>query len=449
MQTTHTLFHIENIIKEMLGQEPNALNFLPYLSSMVDSSAGIIKYLGEEKHHLGDEPRFLTVRAELAPTNQLSSGGYPYSPAEGGRSLNRDIATLKALLEGAERYSLSLYKRENLLYNSYLNLISLGKEVIDPILFTSHQKETDDEYKHYIRHARMYWTPAWSWKKQRYILIPAQLVYLPYTFDNNEPILRDPLTTGAASGFSYGKAILRGLLEVLERDATTIIHYNSIPRRKINPKLLNHPSLKWLLNELEKCNLTVSIYDYSLDFHIPIIAVKIIDNTGIGPAITVGSKASFDIISAIEGAILEAGCFRAPMRDRITHAKKIFSKFKNDYSNITSGELRAYLWLNQEMKDTLNYLDETKDISSRFNEYDGLTSKNLHNLINHVIKEGEDILITNIDVRDIKSFGIKTVKVIVPKLQPMHLDESNICWTERMHKYKNNNRFNNIPHPFL
>ncbi|MFC5775866.1 YcaO-like family protein [Ectobacillus antri] len=449
MNSLYRPFTAEKLVQEMVRKEPNALNYLPYLSSMIDSSIGIIKYLGEEEYLWGDEPRFPTVRAELTPTNLLSSGGYFHSPAEGGRSLDVRVATLKALMEGAERYSLSLYEKEKLDFDSYNNLIYSKKQVVDPTLFISHDKTLNKEYSAYIKDSKMYWTTAWSWKNQDYILIPAQLVYLPYAFSDNEPVLRDPLTTGAAAGFTYGKAVMRGLLEVLERDATTIIHYCSLTRCRFNKiDLKKYPSIDWLIKEIEACDLKLDIYDYSLDLPVPIVAVRIMDTSGVGPAITVGSKASFDIVSAVEGALLEATCFRSPMRERMNHAKEIFKELINDYNKIISGELRAYLWLNREMQDKLEYLDKSTTFSSKFQDYKGFSCKNINNLIHSTIAKGQDILITDIGVREIDSFGIKVVKVIVPKLQPMHLDESNICWTERIHEF-NSFGFNKIPHPFL
>lgn len=431
----------------MVNEETSALNFLKYYEGLIHPSFGIIKYLGEEDDYYGDEPRFITYRAELASTKNLSSGGYINSPAEGGRSMSKEIAKLKAIFEAAERYSLSIYQKKELIFDNYINLNSSGAEVIDPVSFISYEKSKNECYINYIRESKMNWDLTWSWKKNKKVLIPAQLIYLPYNFMQDEPLLRDPLTTGAAAGMSFGKAILRGLLEVIERDATTIIHYSRLIRPKISKELLKHPSILPLINEIESCQLDINIYDFSLDLPVPIVGVIIKDRTGKGPAITVGANSSLDFYESIEGAIFEAACFRRPMRKRMKQANKIFKKFKDNYKGITSGELRAYLWLNSTMINELNYLD-SEEYSSSLTNFMGPTSENVENLINQSLDFGGDIFISDIAKKEISSFGIKVVKVIVPNLQPMHLAESDICWSKRIFDISKGH-FNQVPHPFL
>ena len=300
------------------------------------------------------------------------------------------------------------------------------------------------------------WTCGWSWRLKSPIFVPAQLVYLPYAFQPSEPVLRDPLTTGASAGLTYGKAVLRGLLEVVERDATMIVHYRKLQRPELDLSVLSDPCLGVMTESLQRYNLDATLYDFSLDLPLPVVAATVVDRSGEGPAVTVGSKASFDLREAARGALLEAACFRRPMRERLAQARKRAVPLLSDYAGVGSGELRAYLWMQPEMLPHLGYLGRGSPAPShRWGDWRGLTEPRLRSLIDAVLQVS-DIIVADVTTADIASFGVQVVKVILPGLQPMHLCERDRCWTKRLLAYDSAGvppiavrALNAVPHPFL
>lgn len=439
----------EHLINDILKKEPDATKYINSFLSLVDPSVGIIRFFGKEKDYFSDEPHFTSYRAEISPTNNYSHGGYKTVKAEGGRSIYPDKAMVGAIFEAIERYCLSIYKVDSLIYSSYQELVQSGFLIQDPLIFVSNEKKHLKVY----HEKKMMWTTAWSTRFGKEILIPAQCVYLPYNFQYGEPILRDPITTGASAGLSLGKAILRGLLEVIERDSTMIVHYKEINCKEIELHKVSDV-LKTIINSLKRYNLDFKLYDYSLDIPVPVIVCKIIDKSGIGPTCTVGSKASFDLESAIIGAILEAGCLRVGIRGVMKEARQEALSVINDFSKLDTANKRSFLWSQPEMLKYLDYQDITKEKSNRFEDWDGINEERVKNFINIVLEKGRDIIIKDVTTSDIESYGAKVVKVIVPGLQPMHLFEPEKNFSSRLLEYGCNGNhtpidtLNKIPHPF-
>ncbi|MFZ3590458.1 YcaO-like family protein [Bacillus sp. DJP31] len=437
----------DQLVKSILKKEPDATKYLNSFMSLVDPSLGIIRYFDKEQDYYGDEPNFTAFRAEIFPTSNYSHGGYKTVKAEGGRSLYPDQARVGALFESFERYCLSIYKIERLIYSSFNQLTQSGVIVEDPMKFVSSEQSGREE----LREEKMMWTSAWSIRYGKEILIPAQCVYLPYQFQQGEPVLRDPLTTGAAAGLTLGKAILRGLLEVIERDSTMIVHYRKIKCQEIDLSQVSG-TLKSLIDSLKRYNLEYKIYDYSLDIPVPVVVCKIIDRSGVGPTCTVGAKASFSQESAILGAILEAGSLRLGIRGVMEEARKESLIALNDYSKLDTANRRSFLWSQPEMLHHLDYQDDSNEKSIKFKEWDEMNEERLKELINVVLEKGGDIIIKDVTTYDIGSYGVKVVKVIVPGLQPMHLFEPECSFSNRILEFggerMNPDSLNMIPHPF-
>ncbi|TKI66325.1 hypothetical protein FC756_15470 [Lysinibacillus mangiferihumi] len=104
------------------------------------------------------------------------------------------------------------------------------------------------------------------------------------------------------------------------------------------------------------------------------------------------------------------------------------------------------------MKGKLEYLDKSTEEPIKFENFAGLTEENLTQLINFLLKEGKDIIIKDVTTSDIEQFGAKVTKTIIPGLQPMHLFEPKMSYSERLLNYCNSSlkthQLNKHPHPF-
>lgn len=210
---------------------------------------------------------------------------------------------------------------------------------------------------------------------------------------------------------------------------------------------------------LKRYNLELCANDITTDIGIPAVVAIVIDRTGLGPAICVGLKAGFDINQNIIGAAEEALMVRSWIRDEYMYSKskQISPKI------ISSVEERANFWC---PTSTISYLDfwvnaKLRKVSYKLHKFSkGSYIEKVTELIRILGSKGYDIVCVDITAPEVQKYDVKVVKVIVPQLQPLHLDEKYPCLTfPRMfsaplnmgffNKNKNINDLNDIPHPFL
>ena len=73
------------------------------------------------------------------------------------------------------------------------------------------------------------WTPVWSLTHQRTRYLPAAYCYFGYHFDRSHDFCR-PDSNGNAAGIELDEAIVRGFMELVERECVSIWWYNRLRR---------------------------------------------------------------------------------------------------------------------------------------------------------------------------------------------------------------------------
>jgi ribosomal protein S12 methylthiotransferase accessory factor len=435
---------------DLLAPEIPAVAAAPFLDPVIDPAVGIVRSVRLRDDWPHDEPKTVMYRAELMPTAPFSSGGYKTMPAAAGRSLDHGAARASAIFEAVERYCLSIYDAADLRVASYAELSGSGAAALDPAMLSHEDTAFDPAH---VRGIPLSWTVARTLADAREVLVPAQLVYLPYTFAEQEPVLRDPLTTGCAAGTALGPAVLRGLLEVVERDAIVLRHYRRLTPGRLDPALFDSPELDRLVRSCERYHLEVEFFDYSLDLPVPVVAVRVRDPRGGTPATTFGSKAAFDAADAALGALLEAVTFRGPIRSRAKTGRRIALRLLEDPRAVASLSERAFLWIQPEMAGRLDYLDAAEP-QGRLPAHHrpGPAAADVGRLVDAIRETAGEILVCDVTTPDIRELGVLVVKVLIPGLQPMHLSEPDRRWTSRLLAYGGRADvagLNPLPHPFL
>lgn len=382
-----------------------------------------------------------------------------YSTAENeyagaaGLAFSKKKALLKALGETIERYSLSVNNDKRFIYISFNELIKLKKSSLAPkdlILFSNKKNYVNNLDRKKIR-----WVEGRLLITNKKILVPAQLVYVPYLYHHSEPILRFPISTGAAAGITLTDALYRGICEVVERDAFMIAYLNKLPFPQVSILKIKDKLISNITDSFKRYKLELVILDLTTDLQIPVFAAIILDRTGIGPAVAVGLKAGFNIKDTIIGAIEESLMVRFWTRDEIA--------YKADYKEskvIKTIEDRAHFW---SRLSSMRYLDfwfnnETlKKINLKdFKHLDN----NLEKIVKLLSQKNIEIIYVDITDKTVRKYGFMVVKVIIPQLQPLYLDERYpYLGGERLYNVpvkigilktpRTKSQLNKIPHPFL
>ncbi len=380
---------------------------------------------------------------------------YSNESGAAGVSFNKKRAFLKALGETVERYSLSGNNNKKFINESYERLTSLHKPAINlkevtPIL----DKETQCKK---AAKAKIHWIRGKSLMSNKDVLIPAQLIYVPYVYQHSEPALRFPISTGAAAGASLEGALYRGICEVIERDAFMIHYLNKLSSPRVNLSSLKNAIINNVLRLYRRYNLELYIFDITTDLKVPVFAAITIDKTGIGPAVSVGLKAGFDIETDIIGAIEESLMVRSWARDKFIQGGK---KHK-DKENIISLEDRESFWFPVSVIKYLDFWLKSKSSKKLDLSYKKDLDGNYFKKIIQVLKtENIEAFYTDITDNEIKKYGLLAIKTVIPKLQPLYLDErDSYLKLDRLFSApvrmgflsipNRINQLNKIPHPFL
>lgn len=428
-------------LNDMLdGNEYTANELEKKLSVIENKKFGIIKSI-RRTLNFNDEPKLSHYIAEPMINNYGTCSG---------TALNEKRARLKAICEMIERHCLSIVDK-NITIESYSNL----KHALDPFSIAGVAQQDKNKSFSYNKETKFAWVKGTSLTKMMNVWLPAQLVYVPYY--RKEPIIRHPITTGAASGTSYSAAIYRGLCEIIERDAFMITYLNKLPRCLINISSIKNKNIKTLDKAFRRYNLERYSFDITTDIKVPVILTILIDRTGIGPSVSLGMKCSFNVEDALLGSMEEAQQTRPWVREemqRYIMNKKIPAKYRYFLE-------RGFFWYNTNMIKNLNFLIKTKNKIS-INKMKSIKFKNSNQRLKHIINimNKYEICVVDITTKKLKKIGFRVIKVIVPELQPLYLIEKNKYWGgERLYevpkilRYRKNNstynKLNKTPHPFL
>ncbi len=442
-------------LKNSISEELSLVDSLEKAAKFVNNNKNIISNIYKVTSY-NDEPKIYAYSA-------LYRLKYKYNTdIASGFSFNKQIALMRVLGEGIERYCLEHYSPRKL-------VVGTSEEIkfpcLDPLQVTTFSvkqlRKKSFKVFRINKNSEFKWVIGYSISQKKKKLIPVQLVEMNYTRVKDEPLILSPISTGAAAGTSLHSAIYRGICEVVERDAFLISYLNKLSSPHVD---LNYIADKKINEALLKCNayrLEMNVIDLTTDSQIPAFAAVLLDKTNVGPALSVGLKAGLNIKESILGAMEEAFLTRFWARDNFmsTHYDQKLKKQRNNKSK--SPKNKAYFWFSA---DTIKYLDfwlKNNNIR-KITKVELNTSKedNLEKVVKLLGKKNLEILYVDITHPKIKKYGFTVVKVLIPQLQPLYLDEEHpYLGGDRLYEVpvrlgylkesKKEEQLNKFPHPFL
>ncbi len=357
-----------------------------------------------------DEPKiagYITLPSEAASQRFNCKDAYGQ-----GFHLDKDIARLKSVAEYFERLCISNPHQE----------VLTGKVCvtdIDMTLFNcysgSQVENLQDHLKRMQDEKYRLW-PAFDYLADREVMLPAQLIFLSDIFDDEYSIRREQITTGAAFGsIDSGQATVNGLLEAAERDACMIAY---LTKRKMPQIVKFSDAIQQLLEYLNRYRLETRVYDASTDLGVPTTIAITIDRTGLGPAVNIGSRSDFDYANSALGSILESiQCrrttrFTVGVKDRFTFPRE---------DEVTSMDNRYFYWYNHERLQDLDLW--TNDAPKIEFQEIAQNKSSFQQAVDAIRAKGYHIYTTKITIPELHERGFEVVKVLIPELHPLYLDE--------------------------
>ncbi|MFT4931867.1 MAG: ribosomal protein S12 methylthiotransferase accessory factor [Natronomonas sp.] len=253
----------------------------------LDDRVGIVQSIGEVESF--PAPYYLASGSDTAGFSDASA------PRQaGGVHADWNAAFMKAMGEALERYSAGVY-RESTFRTAPLSAIENGPgpEVVRPDAFVR-----PDDFPPVDENDPVHWVPGADLAAGDEALLPAELVHYPPPAERHVPAI----TTGLGLGTSPVGALLSGLYEVVERDATMIAWYSTFDPL---PLAVDDGEFETLARRARAEDLSVTPLLVTQDVDVPVVAAAV-HRDGEWPRFAVGSAADLDPVAAAKDALAEA-----------------------------------------------------------------------------------------------------------------------------------------------
>lgn len=213
-----------------------------------------------------------------------------------GKGLTNEEAKVSSIMEGIERYCAEV--RDSAIIRAGTEEFMNTHNALNPMSLILPQMAAYNLGRYQVG-----WVEGFELNSAKNIWVPASAVFHPYTSKMDLMLFRTS-TNGLASGNTLEEAALHGLLEVIERDAWSIVEFH----RKLNGdiQIPDCGMVKDLVDKFESKGIEVHLKDLTSDIGIPTIAAATDDVEMQDPALlTLGIGTHLDAEVAAVKALLE------------------------------------------------------------------------------------------------------------------------------------------------
>jgi ribosomal protein S12 methylthiotransferase accessory factor len=245
----------------------------------LDERVGIVNSVGE----------FESFPAPYYLAQNCDTGGFSDVTATrkaAGVDADWDGAFMKALGEALERYSAGVYRESEFTRGAPGDL----PDAVSPSAMVRGPDEAVDD--------QIGWVHGENLVTGNETFLPAEAVHFPPPDEKH----LQTITTGLGLGSSDVGALLSGLYEVIERDATMISWYSSFDPLELR---VDDERFETLARRASAEDLTVTPLLVTQDIDVPVVSVAV-HRGGEWPRFAVGSDADLDPDAAATDALAEA-----------------------------------------------------------------------------------------------------------------------------------------------
>ncbi|MDX9753420.1 MAG: YcaO-like family protein [bacterium] len=397
---------------------------------VLDPVTGIVTFLAEGERYRSD-PDIFVVAARSANLAQLHHLGIN-PPAEhhvtgSGAGLAYNDALGAAVGETVERYSFGIVDEEALCLATFQELCLKGELAIAPdrwALFHPSQKHSLP-YTFFKNDTKIAWIKAQHLIHKRDYYVPACIVYSPYfglMLDQGEQIIAPAISTGAACAFTRKEAMLKGLCEVVERDAFITLWRNRLPLPRV---VIDEQSALYELyqEKFVRDGLEYAVFHSTLDLGIPSFFGVLINHRQSPPGNMDGGASHPDPNRAELKTLLEL----TQGFQWMNHVRQSDFVAKPDFSNVRSFDDRMHMYAFGDYRHHFDFLldhGQRVPLSAITNIDQGGVATNFDMCCRMLAKNDINVLAIDLTPCDVAECGLAVVKVILPECSPMEGDHT-------------------------
>ena len=398
------------------------------LSQLVSSKSGIVHRLNKSVS-APDLPRYFHFEATMADPRRwipnyrgkTDSWDALNRTRSFGSAICEHLALAKVTGESIERFCLYFYTDDDVQYGSYDELSAYA---IDPRRFALPSSQelplpqaagnSQMLLSPFSPSVQTGWVKALSLKTCQQRLVPACFAFVSYQFNSPAEAITYPISTGAACARSPKRAIIRGILEVIERDAFMITWMNRISAPQvISMEDARYPELTESLKRFGKANADLRVYLLPTDVDAYVALAVSVHKEGKRPALSTGLSASLDPGHAITKAIEECAFVMhyATRLRRFLSPEEVQALPGGSYYTLDSLK-RADFLLESDNVVSLpslpSYSADTEDLE-------------LQHCLSSLESKSLETLVVDLGFPALEELGFYVYKTIIPGMQPLGL----------------------------
>jgi oxazoline/thiazoline synthase len=336
----------------------------------------------------------------------------------GGKGRTDTDARVSGICEAVERYC-GLYRGDELSRRArYRELDVPAVRPADLMQFSDRQyrerKAWNSRHSHHQfvpesidDEAQLAWTPAWSLRDHRHVMLPTAYVYYGYATLDCRSIYAD--SNGCAAGNCIEEAILQGFFELAERDAVAIWWYNRLRYPALDLASFRDPLVEQLQEGYARIGREIWALDLTNDLGIPVFAALSRRVDADPEDIIFGFGAHQDPRIALERAVCE-------LHQCLPCVARSSTDGPTEYRFLSRDATR---WWREARVDTHPYLLASPGLAPRSAETYAYTPScdlkdEVEQCVARVAELGMDLLVVDQTRLDI---GLSVAKVVVPGLR--------------------------------
>ena len=386
---------------------------------LIDPVTGIISGVWEQPRFAGyaDLFQYAAMSCDTA-----AFGGPDNFRHVGGASLDRRSAWVKAVGEGVERYCAAIYDPKD---HVLATRRAAPFETVDPALFAIYPPQVFENpcfpFDPFDEDAAVRWCEAKALDGTAQH-VPAAAVFVPWYYDmeaGETPIFQ-PISTGLACHSSQARTRLGGLMEVVERDAFTLLWQTQSALRELGLDGLPEDSTE-IIRRIHATGARVRLGVIESDHGIPVcIATQSIES-GDMPAFSLAASASLDPADAVRKALEElVHTFR--WMARLMMANPDFEPGQN-CKNVIDQESHLLYWCDKSRRHQADFLWQGDQVD--FDDLSGPTATSsedqLADAVQRVRSTGHQPLFVDLTTPDVAEFGFHVTRCLVPGYNPLFM----------------------------
>lgn len=273
------------------------------------------------------------------------------------------------------------------------------------------------------------WAKAYSWVSQSSVWVPAQLVTGSQSIRKTprEPLIQQCTTAGCATYPTQEGALLRGALELIERDAYMIMWLNQLTLPRINTTELVRAkrTLNLLIERCVRYRLKVHVVRLVTDAPVHVTCVVLEDiSISPRPQYSFGLSARFSLVEAVEKALVEAMRMRRAARGMYTEDSSLSNPQKTE--SVGHADRLTY-WMHGNCSAELSFIKDGPIENLRPGDLI-VEMESETEMFDRIVKWCKSTDYECLSVALTKSTANVTPwhieRVMIPELQPLHLDDA-------------------------